>query len=104
MDGMRKETDSWSVSFLQLGDMYPRCFQHQFFGADRIKRHLDERIAAHGYDGDDHSIAEGLVVDLIARGELQQRRGGGRLLRCKLLQLRKTADGAASRCRSVPAP
>ena len=74
MDGIRKETDSWSVSFLQLGNMYPRRFQHQFFGADRIKRHLDERIAAHGYNGDDHTVAERLVVDLIAGSKLQQRR------------------------------
>ena len=70
----------------QLSNMYPRCFQHQFFGANGIKRHLKQRIAAHRGDGDDQSVTERLVVDLIAGSKLQQRRGGGRLLRCEFLR------------------
>ena len=64
----------------QLSNMYPRRFQHQLFGANGIKRHLKQRIAAHRGDGDDQSVTERLVVDVVAGGKLKQRRGGGGLL------------------------
>ena len=66
--------------------MYPRRFQHQLFGANGIKRHLKQRIAAHRGDGDDQSVTERLVVDLVAGGKLKQRRGGGGLLRREFLR------------------
>ena len=70
----------------QLSNMYPRRFQHQLFGANGIKRHLKQRIAAHRGDGDDQSVTERLVVDLVAGGKLKQRRGGGGLLRREFLR------------------
>ena len=70
----------------QLSNMYPRRFQHQLFGANGIKRHLKQRIAAHRGDGDDQSVTERLVVDLVAGGKLKQRREGGGLLRREFLR------------------
>ena len=54
--------------------MRARGLEHELFGADAVKRDLQQRVAAHRRDGKDHAAAKRLMADLIAGIELQKRR------------------------------
>ena len=94
-------------SLLFFGHVDAGGLEHQLFRAYLLERHLDERVAAHRRDRDHHAVAEGLVVDLIARGKLQHRFARGRLCRGadRGLRVRRARDraGKAGRHRAAAA-
>ena len=83
--------------------MNARGLEHQFLCTDLVKGHFDQRVPSHRGDGEDHSVAEGLMVDHVAGVELQQRRGSlcgtrrrrGRLFRAAARRASAVADAAA---------
>ena len=59
--------------------MRPGSLCHELFGADVIKGHLQQGIAAHFDDGQDHALAKGCVHDHIPLVEFRRRSAGGGL-------------------------
>ena len=55
-----------SLSISQLGQMGPGGLEHQFFGANLVKGHFHQRIAAHGPDAEHHTVSEGIVANTVA--------------------------------------
>ena len=57
--------------FSELRQVGGRRLEHQLFGADAVKGHLHQRIAAHGPHADDHARSESRVLHAVAGLQLQ---------------------------------